>query len=213
MTTRREILLREGMRLFGEQGYAATSIAQIEEAAGLSPGSGSFYKHFASKQQMLEAGLDKLLSSAVVPPPASEVADRPRDVLELAAKGGFARMEEDRDLSRIVFRGLQAFPELLKRFGNEEIARRHAEITRLLADLSGDASADWEAIAVVLQGATAHYWLLADVFGEHPTGVSQERVVRALADLATLAVGMGPHPGGEGDGRAAAESSGASRAG
>jgi hypothetical protein len=52
--------------------------------------------------------------------------------------------------------------------------------------------------------ATAHYWLLRDVFGgTHPTGVSEERYVRALADLvATLAGGhqpSAPAPGTEPD--------------
>jgi hypothetical protein len=34
------------MRLFGEQGYAATTVVEIEAAAGLSPGSGSLDRHF-----------------------------------------------------------------------------------------------------------------------------------------------------------------------
>ncbi|WP_415043409.1 TetR/AcrR family transcriptional regulator [Gordonia sp. (in: high G+C Gram-positive bacteria)] len=47
------------MRLFGEQGYRATSVAQIEEAAGLTPGSGGLYHHFRSKEQLLEAGIER----------------------------------------------------------------------------------------------------------------------------------------------------------
>ena len=49
------------MRLFGEQGYQATSVAQIEAAAGLAPGSGALYRHFKSKQALLEAGIDRQL--------------------------------------------------------------------------------------------------------------------------------------------------------
>lgn len=42
MTTNstRERILTEAMRLFGEKGYEATTIAEIEAAAGLTPGSG-----------------------------------------------------------------------------------------------------------------------------------------------------------------------------
>jgi DNA-binding transcriptional regulator YbjK len=52
----RQRIIDQAMRLFGEQGYAATTIAQIEAAAGLSPGSGSLYRHFPSKQALLAEG-------------------------------------------------------------------------------------------------------------------------------------------------------------
>ncbi|WP_375485785.1 TetR/AcrR family transcriptional regulator [uncultured Mycobacterium sp.] len=57
----RERLVSEAMRLFGEQGYNATSVAQIEAAAGLAPGSGALYHHFKSKEELLEAGIDRQL--------------------------------------------------------------------------------------------------------------------------------------------------------
>lgn len=57
----RDRLLTEAMRLFGEQGYQATSVTQIEAAAGLTPGSGALYHHFKSKDALLEAGIDRQL--------------------------------------------------------------------------------------------------------------------------------------------------------
>jgi AcrR family transcriptional regulator len=57
----RDRLVIEAMRLFGEQGYQATSITQIEAAAGLRPGSGALYHHFKSKEALLEAGIDRQL--------------------------------------------------------------------------------------------------------------------------------------------------------
>ena len=57
----RERLVTEAMRLFGEQGYQATSVAQIEAAAGLAPGSGALYNHFKSKEALLNAGIDRQL--------------------------------------------------------------------------------------------------------------------------------------------------------
>jgi AcrR family transcriptional regulator len=57
----RDRLVTEAMRLFGEQGYQATSITQIEAAAGLTPGSGALYHHFKSKEALLEAGIDRQL--------------------------------------------------------------------------------------------------------------------------------------------------------
>ncbi|OHV04857.1 TetR/AcrR family transcriptional regulator [Mycobacterium talmoniae] len=59
--TTRDRLVAEAMRLFSEQGYRATSVAQIEAAAGLAPGSGALYHHFKSKELLLEAGIDRQL--------------------------------------------------------------------------------------------------------------------------------------------------------
>ena len=41
----RERIVDEGMRLFSQHGYAATSIAKIEAASGLTPGAGGLYHH------------------------------------------------------------------------------------------------------------------------------------------------------------------------
>lgn len=60
-TPTRERLVTEAMRLFGERGYNATSVAQIEAAAGLAPGSGALYHHFKSKEALLDAGIDRQL--------------------------------------------------------------------------------------------------------------------------------------------------------
>src|ERR1700761_2624707 len=52
--TTRERLLDAAMDLFARRGYAATSIADIQQACGLSPGSGALYKHFPSKKALLQ---------------------------------------------------------------------------------------------------------------------------------------------------------------
>lgn len=198
------------MRLFGEQGYSATSVAQIEAAAGLSPGSGSLYKHFRSKEALLTAGLDRLLGGG------QDLADQlaPRDSAELldqlaaVARAGLRRMDEDRDLNRVLFRGLDGFPELMRRFGQEEIARFHRATAAMLAGLADDGdddgAVDWAAVAVVLQGAVAHYWLLSDLFGRHPIDVDEDRFVTAAAGLAAALLApthSGPGPTGAAAGR------------
>ena len=45
----RDRVLAAAMRLFAEHGFAATTITQIEQAAGLSQGAGGIYRHFPSK--------------------------------------------------------------------------------------------------------------------------------------------------------------------
>jgi AcrR family transcriptional regulator len=60
-TPTRERLVTEAMRLFSTRGFEATSVSQIEAAAGLSPGSGALYRHFESKEALLAAGIDRQL--------------------------------------------------------------------------------------------------------------------------------------------------------
>ena len=60
-TPTRERLVAEAMRLFSAKGFEATSVSQIEAAAGLAPGSGALYRHFKSKDALLAAGIDRQL--------------------------------------------------------------------------------------------------------------------------------------------------------
>lgn len=57
----RERLVTEAMRLFSTKGFEATSVSQIEAAAGLAAGSGALYHHFKSKEALLDAGIDRQL--------------------------------------------------------------------------------------------------------------------------------------------------------
>lgn len=54
----RAVILDAALRLFAEQGFAATSIRDIAAAAGLREG--SLYYHFDSKAELLEALFDEL---------------------------------------------------------------------------------------------------------------------------------------------------------
>src|SRR5262245_45299967 len=53
LASRRERLLNAAPRLFARQGYAATSLQELADAAGCSKS--ALYHHFASKDELLEA--------------------------------------------------------------------------------------------------------------------------------------------------------------
>lgn len=183
------------MRLFGERGYKETTVAQIEAAVGLSPGSGSLYKHFSSKEALLAEGVGALLADHAGLRRALSPSDSPQRgnlaevqaLMQSVAVAGLRRMQRDRDMNRLLFRGLQDFPDLLARWRDEEIAANHHAVAALLSGLGEEQAADcdWPAIAAVLVGAIAHYWLLADLFGAHPSGVDEHRYTAAAAVLAS----------------------------
>src|SRR5690349_10108353 len=52
------------MRLFAERGFRETAVGDIEAAVGLQPRRGALYKHFASKQALLEAAVAVYLDDA-----------------------------------------------------------------------------------------------------------------------------------------------------
>lgn len=194
----RERILAAAMRLFGEQGYAATSISRIEEAAGLSPGAGGVYRHFASKQAILEAGIEHAMASSTDLVGLLQDRDALGSLpvegrLRAVAAAGLRRLDDERDLNRLLLRDLARFPELLARVGREEVARDLDVVAGWLRGQApaGSADADWEAVAMVLLGAVSHYWILRDTFGEHPSGLSEERFLDAAAALAAAAMGAG----------------------
>ena len=69
------------MALFSEQGYSATSIAEVASRAGVSER--TFFRHFADKEEVLFSGDDELLP-ALLESIRSGPDGTPREVLEAA---------------------------------------------------------------------------------------------------------------------------------
>jgi len=199
MANTRELLLEAALRLFGAQGYAATSVAQLEQAAGMSPGAGGLYSHFRSKEALLRAALESVLTPAdalvaTLQPgnggavPADSTGSTPITAqLEAIVRAGLARLDHDRDYNRILVRDLRAVPELLQMSADREIRPVHDQLAAFLArpGFTLPPGVDPQALAAVLIGATTHFWLMRDIFGDHPAGVSEDDYISALVHLAT----------------------------
>jgi len=178
------------MELFGRQGYHATTIAQIEAAAGLSAGSGGLYRHFKSKRALLEEGLRRQAEAgrplvAYLADPAALGGLPRRERFLAVARAGLDRLAAERDVNRLLLRDLASFPDLLDLVREQELSRVHQALTEWLRREYDDPGRDHAAIAAVLMAAVSHYWILDDVFaGRHPH-VDRDRFLAALADLAT----------------------------
>ncbi|MFD3746471.1 TetR/AcrR family transcriptional regulator [Nocardia sp. NPDC058633] len=197
--TSRERILTEALRLFGEQGFAKTSIAQIERAAGLSGGSGALYRHFKSKEELLVRAVDARLADRgdweqflaptfsvvtvieAIAPTAGTV-----DRLVALCRIGLTRLDHDRDVTRILLRDNSIPSPLLEVFRHQEYAVVMSMVTRGLVELADDRAGeqDWDATAAVLVGALAHFWMMRDIFdGDHPADVDTDRYLRATAEM------------------------------
>jgi AcrR family transcriptional regulator len=81
-TATRERILLEASRLFRHHGYAATTLREVADAAGIK--AGSIYYHFESKEQILGEVLDKGIQG---------VAAAVRERVEALPKDATARMK------------------------------------------------------------------------------------------------------------------------
>ena len=184
----RERILDAAVELFGRQGFRATSVGEIEEAAGLVPRRGALYKHFESKEALLEAAVERRsrvvdeLESLVTTP-----VNDPREEVRTLGRIAFREIGRDQAVLRIVMREGDNFPELRDRF-HENIVRRGHEQTvmrlRLLAERAGVGGLDLEALAAVLLGSIINYRVLDTLFGRPPNGVAEKRYLDAWADSA-----------------------------
>jgi AcrR family transcriptional regulator len=186
-TPTRDRLVEQGMRLFAERGYAAASVADIEAAAGLSAGSGSLYRHFPSKEALLAEGIRRRIADGNRLMASLQSGSRSAVSLVSEAAGvvraGLARLEAERDLNLIMLRDLKQFPELVAEARDDELARTHQAVTAWVEARSVGHPVDADALAAIVVGATAHYWLLRDIFGEHPSGVPEDSFVATLAQI------------------------------
>ena len=187
MPPTRERILAAARELFARRGYRGTSVGDIEAAAGLSPRSGALYKHFASKQAVLEAVMAQ--HTSVVDDMGARLELLPlgdmRAELTLTARWGLAELRREHELTRIVMKEGERFPELADTFREAIVAHGHrvavAWLERHVAARGGRVE-DVEATACVLTDSLVGYTLQELLFGPAPAGVDEERFLAAWVD-------------------------------
>ena len=184
MADSRERVVAAALGCFAAKGFAATTIADIEEASGLTPGAGGTYRHFRSKREILDAVIDAALAqsdTALAPPAVS---------LEGAARDAFAQLDRQRDLMALMLRDLDQFPELQRKVIDRLVTgpiRLVAERTAVVAP-----QVDAEALALLLVGALVNVKIIEMLGGRSQLRVSQKRLVAAWAQLYRSALTTAP---------------------
>ncbi len=182
-----ERLVDAGLRLFADRGFSGTTVGEIERAAGLTPRAGALYKHFPSKEAVLEAAFERnvaeieAIHSAIELMPLGDL----RAELTLLVRWGLQMLAHERPLRRIVITEGDRFPELKKRYQERIVDRSYVEVVGFIRQKmeTGELpDGDAEAIAVLMVGALLGYSVEFDVFGRTPAGVDEERLVAAVVD-------------------------------
>jgi hypothetical protein len=118
---------------------------------------------------------------------ATAFEDQPLEVrLRLTCKTGLAKMREEQDLIRVLFRDLDQFPGLVTEIREGIVNPLYDAIGSWLSQQPeyADADEDWPAISSILGGAVVNYWLANESLYEPPTRISEERFIAAWARLA-----------------------------
>ncbi|MEU8267570.1 helix-turn-helix domain-containing protein [Sphaerisporangium sp. NPDC049002] len=190
----RERIIGESLRLFAERGYSATSVAEIEAAAGLSPGAGGLYRHFKSKYEVLAAAMNEHATRT-----RAQIAEELDELNAIGAsvpveerlarlcRAGLAKAHEESELTRVFFRDLSQFPELVATVREGLLQPMFDAVTtwfRAQPEYAG-ADLDWAAIGAVLGGAVVHYQLFQETVGEPPGRAERDRFVASWVRLST----------------------------
>lgn len=188
----RERIVDEAMRLFSERGYAATSIARIEEAAGLTPGAGGLYHHFKSKEAVLAAGIQRQLERLGALRRIRKVLGSLGDLraeLTLTARYFLAELDNESELLRILASDVRNRPQVLIAAAEELVSSTLADFAGWIREEAEREVPDQEAraIAVFGLGSLLSSRLLRDVLGV-PVPIADETLVETWVQMMASAI-------------------------
>ncbi len=169
-STTRERIVDEAMRLFSQRGYAATSVAKIEAAAGLTPGAGGLYHHFSSKEAVLAAGIERQLARLDALRDIRRVLTPLGDLkaeLTMIARYILAELDSESELLRILASEARHRPQLLTAAVDHLINSTFEGFAKWIGECAERPIADEEAAAIAAFGLGSLFSsrLLRDVLG------------------------------------------------
>jgi AcrR family transcriptional regulator len=173
---RREQLLAAATHAFARAGFAATSLDDIAEAAGISRV--LLYRHFESKTDLYRAVLDRAIGRLTT-------AVGTRDYTYASIDALLAAAAEDPDGFRLLFHHAAREPEFrqeLDRFQRGMVTTARRELARLIPDRGWG---QWAAqLAPVVATEAVMAWLDA---GQPDPDQAADRIRQALAGVITAA--------------------------
>ncbi len=186
----RERILDAAWELFLRDGFVGTTVTQIEAAAGLSPGSGSFYRHFRSKQDALQAVVDReaarLDAERQLGPEPDETGGDVRAALTIELHQRLENLRRIQPLMLLLAREREHLGRSTGNLGDLLVSRNLKLRSERLAgwmDTGTIPARDPDALAAVVLHALIGYHLSAGFFSRPPAGLGADAVVATLVDL------------------------------
>jgi AcrR family transcriptional regulator len=191
-TPTRDRIIDAAMTLFGDNGFRGTSVAQIEAAAGLTPGAGGLYHHFRSKEEVLTAGIDRHLDrlSALrdIRRLFTDLGDT-RAELTMTARYALTELDSETELLRILATESRTRPALVERAVSALVNTTHAEFAAWLQESKACPPERAAAIAAVGLGALLSNRLTRGLLGIAPAGVDDDVFVATWVEMISNLIG------------------------
>ena len=191
-------LLEHGVRLFAEKGFRETTVGEIEAAAGLEPRRGALYRHYPSKEALLEAALEQHLQHlANDNAPLDGLAGG--DVRHQAINFGrwlLAEVDREEPIMRILEHDGDRLPGLRDRFRADLVDPGYEIMAELVqrwlglaakARRTSPAEIDVNAVSAALLGALVNFRRSTWTFRVSPAELDDERFLAGWAELCTHA--------------------------
>jgi AcrR family transcriptional regulator len=184
----RDRLLDEAIRLFAAKGYAQTTVADIQRACGLRPGSGALYRHFSSKRELLEAATRRYVERLAEDGNRFEIrpGESTSQLLRRAATMIWDGIDDNALLLRVIFseKSFQGLADELWSAITEHAYGSFAATLRVATEAGVLGLTDPEATAAVLVASMAYYPMVRLLIGHTPGEVDPDRYLEACVSHA-----------------------------
>ena len=175
------------MQLFAERGFRATTVGDIEHEAGLVPRRGSLYRHYASKEAVFEACLERWIDDVKGFPSTVEAILPLEDLraeLTVIARGSLQLLARQRELFRFLSRDALDFPHLVARVHDDLVAVGYRQLAAWFRSRlpAGTSRSEATALAAVALASLAHYRQDEAVYGAPPADVGEAHFINAWVD-------------------------------
>jgi AcrR family transcriptional regulator len=168
----RERILDAALDLFASEGFGGTSISEIERRVGLAAGTGSFYRHFQSKEELLQVAVEREVDSCMA------------DIVEARAAASVEPAPDRAAELQMMLRDIRRFDRLFRLLMTEG-DRVPGVRDAITAALRGPGEAvSWETrpATVIAVTALTGYHLLELLHGHPFQDVPEDEFVAALAE-------------------------------
>ena len=183
-------ILDAAWALFLRQGFTGTTVTQIEAAAQLSPGSGSFYRHFRSKEDVLRAVVDREVeridAGRELGPEPDETGGDVRAALTLEFRQRLDNLRRIQPLMTLIAREHEHLGPSNDKLGERLVARNLTVRSQRLAswmEAGAIPAGDADALAALVLCALTGYHLSQAFFRRPPGGLTADAMVATLVDL------------------------------
>ena len=174
-TGTRERILDAALDLFSDVGFEGTTISDVERRVGLAAGTGSFYRHFPSKEALLQAAVEHEVERC-----RSDIATARASLPEFDDSG-----EERRFLLHLALRDLRRFDRLFRLMltEGERVPALRRAISTALQGPGEELVWEDDAATVVSLAALGGYHLFSIVQGRPFQDMPEDDFIAVLAAL------------------------------